>query len=98
MNVELIGVLAAILTTASFVPQAYHVIRTGDTAAISLTMYVLFSGGIALWGLYGLLIASRPIIAANAVTLVLALTILGQKIRHVAAARRARPTRGDERT
>lgn len=88
MNVDLIGSLAAILTTVSFLPQAFRVIRTGDTAAISLTMYVLFTGGVALWGVYGLLIASKPIIAANGVTLALASTILIQKIRHLLAQRR----------
>ncbi|MFZ5617576.1 MAG: SemiSWEET transporter [Pseudomonadota bacterium] len=83
MNVDLIGSIAAILTTISFVPQAFRVIRTGDTAAISLTMYLLFTGGVALWGVYGFLIASKPIIASNAVTLALALIILTQKVRHL---------------
>lgn len=88
MNVEFVGSLAAVLTTVSFVPQAIRVVRTGDTAAISLAMYLLFAAGVALWGVYGLLIASRPIIAANAITLALALIILFQKIRHLLARNR----------
>lgn len=85
METELIGGLAAVLTTASFLPQAVRVIRTNDTAAISLWMYLLFTLGVALWGAYGLLIASRPMIVANAITLTLALVILAQKIRHLRA-------------
>ncbi|MBB5517937.1 SemiSWEET family sugar transporter [Amphiplicatus metriothermophilus] len=92
METELIGGLAATLTTASFLPQAARVIRTNDTAAISLWMYLLFTFGVALWGAYGLLIGSRPVVVANAVTLTLALVILVQKIRHVRAARtKSRP-------
>ncbi len=71
---------AATLTTLSFAPQAIRVIRTGDTAAISLTMYVLFVAGIACWEIYGILIESKPVIIANAVTIVLASVILWRKV------------------
>ena len=87
MNAEIVGSLAAILTTIAFLPQAVRVIRTGDTQAISLTMYVLFTAGLALWEAYGLMIGSMPVIVANIVTLALALVILTQKIRHVLKAR-----------
>lgn len=79
--VESIGFAAAALTTVSFVPQAAHTLRTRDTRAISLWMYALFSAGVALWGLYGLLIRSWPVIAANAITLVLASIVLWHKLR-----------------
>ena len=78
---ELIGYVAAILTTASFVPQVVHVVRTRDTHAISRTMYLAFCLGIAMWLLYGIALASPPIIAANAITLVLASVVLGYKLR-----------------
>lgn len=78
---EVIGYVAAILTTASFVPQVLQVVRTRDTRAISRTMYVAFCIGIAMWLLYGIALASPPIIAANAVTLVLASVVLGYKLR-----------------
>lgn len=90
LNIETVGSTAAFLTTVSFVPQAARVIRTGDTAAISLAMYLMFTSGVALWGVYGLLIESRPIIVANAVTASLASIILTQKIRHLIAMRRRR--------
>ncbi len=88
MLAETIGLVAAALTTVSFLPQAIRVIRTGDTAAISLWMYVLFVAGLACWETYGLMIGSRPVIIANLVTIVLASIILAQKVRHVVAVRR----------
>ena len=77
---ELIGYLAAFLTTCSFVPQALHTFRTRDVSGISLGMYSVFTAGIALWLVYGLALAAWPIVAANAVTLVLAGAILGMKV------------------
>ena len=73
---ETIGFLAATLTTVSFVPQAWLVIRTRRTGGISLLMYSLFVAGVALWLIYGLIIGAMPVVIANAVTLVLAATIL----------------------
>ena len=77
---ELIGYLAAALTTCSFVPQALHTFRTRDVTGISLGMYSVFTVGIALWLVYGLALAAWPIVVANAITLVLAGTILGMKL------------------
>lgn len=71
-----IGYTAATLTTVSFVPQALKTLRSGDTRGISLRMYLLFCSGIVLWGVYGLLTADGPLIAANTVTLVLSGLIL----------------------
>jgi MtN3 and saliva related transmembrane protein len=85
--IEFVGGAAAVLTTASFLPQAIRVIRTNDTAAISLAMYLMFTAGVGLWFAYGLAIGSKPVIAANAVTFALAAIILTQKVRHALAAR-----------
>ena len=84
---ELIGMIAAVLTTLSFVPQAVHILRTGQTEGISLIMYALFTTGISVWLAYGILLGALPIILSNAVTLVLAATILVLKIRAVLQAR-----------
>lgn len=81
-NPELIGYLAAALTTCSFVPQALHTFRTRDVAGISLGMYSVFTAGVALWLLYGLALSAWPIVVANAVTLALAGAILGMKLRY----------------
>jgi MtN3 and saliva related transmembrane protein len=73
---EYVGMAAAFLTTGSFVPQAIRVLRTRDTKAISLVMYAMFTTGSLLWFIYGIYIKSTSVIAANAVTFLLALTIL----------------------
>ena len=77
-----IGTLAACLTTASFVPQAWQTFRTRDASGISLGMYSLFTLGGCLWTVYGLLIVSLPIIVANVITTSLALAILVMKLRY----------------
>ena len=79
---ELIGYVAAFLTTCSFVPQAWHTFRTRDVGGISLGMYSVFTVGVALWLLYGWLLGAWPIIVANGVTLALASGILAMKIRY----------------
>ena len=55
---EIVGSLAAILTTTSFVPQVVRTIRTRDTRAISQWMYLLFSAEVALWAIYGVVLDS----------------------------------------
>jgi MtN3 and saliva related transmembrane protein len=80
--IDWVGSLAAILTTASFVPQALHTFRTRDVSGISLSMYSLFTVGVALWLVYGILMVAWPIIIANAVTTSLALMILVMKLRY----------------
>lgn len=79
---EWVGAVAAILTTASFVPQAWLTWRTRDVSGISLGMYSVFTTGVALWLIYGVLLGSWPIIVANAITLALALSILVMRIRY----------------
>ena len=84
MNVSLIdwiGYLAATLTTASFVPQAWLTFKTRDVSGISLGMYSAFTAGIALWLAYGILISAWPIVIANTITLLLAAGILGMRVR-----------------
>lgn len=76
------GTVAAILTTASFLPQALHVLRTRDTRSLSLPMYVVFTVGVAFWLGYGLVLGSWPMIVANTITLVLAGAILALKLRY----------------
>lgn len=78
---ELVGYVAAFLTTCSFVPQAWHTFSTRDVSGISLGMYSAFTLGVALWLLYGVLVVSWPIVIANAITLALASGILLMKIR-----------------
>ncbi|WOI54745.1 SemiSWEET transporter [Parvularcula sp. LCG005] len=83
MNAELFGSVAAVLTTTSFLPQAVQVLRTRNTAGISLTMYAMFVAGVAMWLAYGLMIGAMPVILANLVTFALAAVILTFKALHV---------------
>ncbi|HSV51216.1 MAG TPA: SemiSWEET transporter [Burkholderiaceae bacterium] len=85
---ELIGYLAAGLTTASFVPQAWQTYRTRDVRSISLLMYSVFTLGVTLWLVYGLLLGAWPVVAANTITLLLAASILGMKLKYRHAPRR----------
>jgi MtN3 and saliva related transmembrane protein len=78
---ECIGALAALLTTIAFIPQAWLTWKTRRADGISLGMYGIFTSGVALWFLYGLIIGAWPVIAANLITLILALFILVMKLR-----------------
>jgi MtN3 and saliva related transmembrane protein len=79
--IDAIGSVAAVLTTASFIPQAWHSFKTRDVSGISLGMYSAFTVGVALWLVYGILLWSWPLMIANSITLALAATILGMKLR-----------------
>jgi MtN3 and saliva related transmembrane protein len=79
---DLIGTLAAVLTTASFLPQAVHTFTTKDVSGISLGMYSVFTFGVAMWLVYGLLLQAWPIVIANCITLALASAILVMKLRY----------------
>jgi MtN3 and saliva related transmembrane protein len=80
--IDIIGYLAAFLTTFSFVPQALKTFRTRDVSGISLGMYSCFTVGVALWLVYGLLISAWPIVIANSITLSLAFSILLMKLKY----------------
>lgn len=79
---DLVGYLAASLTTLAFVPQAWHTFTTRDVSGVSLGMYTTFTVGVACWLVYGLLLGAWPIVLANAITLALAGGILGMKLRY----------------
>lgn len=76
-----IGCAAATLTTTAFIPQAWKVWHTRHTADISLGMYTLFTLGVALWLIYGILLESWPIAIANCITLLLAGAVLVMKLK-----------------
>lgn len=80
--VDVIGALAAVLTTVSFLPQIVKVYRTKHARDLSAPMYIIFSLGVFLWACYGLLINSRCIIAANSITLAMCVYILAMKARY----------------
>ena len=79
MTIEWIGVLAGCFTTGAFAPQAVRIFRTRRVEDISLAMYVSFVIGTVLWLIYGFDIGSLSIMIANAVTLILAGSVLIMK-------------------
>jgi MtN3 and saliva related transmembrane protein len=82
-HVDIIGYLAACLTTFSFLIQAIKSWKTKDLSGISVGMYSMFAMGVALWLIYGLVIDSMPLILTNALTLVFALSVLVMKLRQI---------------
>jgi len=79
---NLLGYVAGILTTLAFLPQALKAFRTKSTKDMSLTMWLLLCTGVSCWLIYGILLGAGPIIVANAVTLILAGTVLLLKLIH----------------
>ncbi len=77
-----LGFTAAALTTASFIPQVWLTLRTRDVSGISLGMYAVFTAGVFLWLIYGIVEDSWPIIVANTVTFGLAASVLLLRLRH----------------
>lgn len=82
VGVEWIGVLAGVLTTSAFVPQAVQTWRTRSARDVNLGLLVLLVAGNALWFAYGALVGSWGLIAANLVTVPLCLLILAVKLRY----------------
>ena len=81
-SLTILGLLAATSTTISFLPQAIKVIRTKQTHDLSLLMYSVFTLGIGLWLVYGILIKDLPLILANGITLLFTSIILMVKIKY----------------
>ena len=82
MLTQLIGLAAAFCTTIAFMPQVIRAWRTRSTTDLSLSMFLVFTTGIFLWFVYGLILRDIPLIAANGTTFVLSGTILYLKLRH----------------
>lgn len=77
---DLVGYVAATLTTAAWVPQLVRTWRTKSADDLSLGMLAAFTLGVLLWLVFGIARDSRPVIAANAVTLVLSLVLVALRV------------------
>ena len=73
---EIVGIMAAVSTTAAFVPQVYKTWKSKSVEELSLVMYLVFLTGIILWLIYGVLLHSFAIILANIITGLLVLIII----------------------
>jgi MtN3 and saliva related transmembrane protein len=69
-TIEFVGMIAGVMTTGAFFPQAVKTIRTRQTTGLSLVMYLMLVSGVTMWLAYGVLIGSLPLILSNAVVLV----------------------------
>jgi len=78
-----VGSMAAVCTTLAFVPQVLKSWRTRDLSGISLPMYTIFTAGVLLWLVYGILIQDWPVIIANAITALLASAVLLLKVKSI---------------
>ncbi|PRX56548.1 SemiSWEET family sugar transporter [Flagellimonas meridianipacifica] len=81
-NIEIVGLVAATLTTSAFVPQVYKAFKNKSTKDVSLTMYTVFLAGTILWLIYGINIQSLSVILANGITSLLAILMLMLKIKY----------------
>lgn len=81
-SVELIGSLAALITTFAWLPQILKIMRERRTTDISLVTNATLASGVFLWVVYGVAIGSTPVIAANSVTLIFILGIVALKLRY----------------
>ena len=79
---DLIGYSAALCTTIAFLPQTIKALRERDTKSLSLGMYVIFTTGVFLWGVYGVVKQDWALIGSNAITGLLSLSILITKLRY----------------
>lgn len=87
MSLDYIGYVAAFLTTAAFLPQALHTIKTRNTDSLSLSMYILFTLGVLCWLFYGIILQDHAIIVANGITFCLSLTVLIIKLINTVSAK-----------
>lgn len=81
-GIEIIGFMAAALSTTAFIPQVYKTWKYKSTKDISLTMYLVLLTGLILWLVYGIYHNSFPIILANGVTAALVFFVLLLKLKY----------------
>jgi MtN3 and saliva related transmembrane protein len=80
-GIYILGMLAAALTSLSYLPQLQKAIPRNSTSDLSLKMLVALSAGLCLWVVYGVLKDDWAIILANSIGATLSLAVLGYKIR-----------------
>jgi len=81
-HIEILGLVAAVVTTSCFIPQVYKISKEKSTKDISLVMYLIMALGLTLWLIYGISIESIPVTLANGITLILALWIVVLKLKY----------------
>ena len=79
--INILGTVAGVLTTASFIPQVAKTWKSRSAKDVSLAMFFVLATGIILWIIYGFLVSSLPVILANSATLVLVFTMITLKLK-----------------
>lgn len=80
--INILGIIAAIFTTSSLIPQLIQIIKTKSTKGVSFSMFALFLGGLFFWLIYGILIKSFPIIISNVTSMIIDIIILVYKFKY----------------
>ena len=78
----ILGLAAGTLTTISFIPQVIKLYKTKDAKDLSTATFCIFSCGVFLWLIYGIIIHEWPIIIANSITLILTFIIIVMKLKY----------------
>ncbi len=81
-NIEIVGLIAGVLTTIAYLPQVRKTWKTKSVKELSLSMYIVMFVGVMLWLTYGMLIDSISIILANIVTGVLTSLLIYFKLKY----------------
>ncbi len=81
-STEIIGSIAAVLTTACYMPQVWHTWRTKEVAGISLLMYLALFAGVSFWLVYGFLRETWPLVVSNLITLGMLSAIIAMKLKY----------------
>lgn len=76
-----LGLAAGLLTTISLVPQVTKIWKTRSAKDVSRKMFIAFCLGVALWLAYGVVKGDLPMMIWNSISLALALSILGMKLK-----------------
>jgi MtN3 and saliva related transmembrane protein len=88
---DYLGYVAAILTTIAFIPQAIKIYKEKSAKSLSLKTFYVFTAGVFFWLMYGIALASPPMIVANSITISLSIAILILKHRYDHTSTREKP-------
>ncbi len=80
--IGIIGMIAGVCTTSSFIPQIIKIIRSKHARDISLCMYIVLTAGIFLWIVYGVFLEALPVVVANVIAFSLCLFVIFMKIKY----------------
>lgn len=76
-----VGLLAAVMGTVCWIPQAWKAWASRDTSALSLPSNLMFLSTVTLWLIYGLMIGDLPLILANICAVTAMLVIVAAKLK-----------------